>query len=603
VLDGNRITVFENDTFVSRGMVELQMISAVFCELRKIDLGAFNGLTNLTYLSLENNEISEIIPGTFEKLKSLEFLYLGNNIIEHMEGDVFSGLINIKNLSLEGNKLQHLHPDMFIEILNILGLYLSKNSDLEIPTDHHFINSRSLKRLFISHCNISSMSVGTFANVSALEWLDLSYSNLRSVDINILKALPKISVLYLYDNPLHCDCQLQEVWRWCKDHNIQTAYKESAPECHTPSEVKGIWWGVLEKGQCLDGNVHYYGDYRNTSYSYTPIENTDTDKKADTDTEKKQGENISSFLQQYKLPISAIFFIFGTIGNVILIIIIVCNKNMRTVPNMYILNLAISDIIYLTLLLANAWPNSVTWLRGDIMCPLLIFCMRMSVGLTAYSVAMLSIQRYRVTVYPLYVRVSSQPTRRATGATICGVWIVAALFAVPSARSRFMCGDSFLYIKYHQHIVIFELFVSCVLPLCVIAFSYIMTACHVVKNSCSLSEGTQNPQLNTRKNTAKVVLGLTVVFLISYLPYHIFIWYFSSHMIVDVSSVKSSDIVRWVNNLIDISLILKHFLSINSCLNPVAMFCVSLAFRRQFKRYLTCFCKAKSSPIDVELTG
>jgi hypothetical protein len=102
----------------------------------------------------------------------------------------------------------------------------------------------------------------TVANVSALEWLDLSYNNLSSVDINILKALPKLSVLYLDGNPLQCDCQLQEVWRWYQDHNIQTVYKETVPECDIPSEVKGMWWGVLEKGQCLQGNIQYYGDYK-----------------------------------------------------------------------------------------------------------------------------------------------------------------------------------------------------------------------------------------------------------------------------------------------------------------------------------------------------
>jgi hypothetical protein len=54
----------------------------------------------------------------------------------------------------------------------------------------------------------------------------------------------------------------------------------------------------------------------------------------------------------------------------------------------------------------------------------------------------------------------------------------------------------------------------------VIAFSYIMTARHLLESSCSLSEETQNSRLNTRKNAAKVVLGLTVVFLISFVPYH-----------------------------------------------------------------------------------
>jgi hypothetical protein len=49
-----------------------------------------------------------------------------------------------------------------------------------------------------------------------------------------------------------------------------------------------------------------------------------------------------------------------------------------------------------------------------------------------------------------------------------------------------------------------------------------MTARHLVESSRSISEGTQNPQLKTRRNTAQIVVGLTVVFLISYVPYHVF---------------------------------------------------------------------------------
>jgi hypothetical protein len=47
-----------------------------------------------------------------------------------------------------------------------------------------------------------------------------------------------------------------------------------------------------------------------------------------------------------------------------------------------------------------------------------------------------------------------------------------------------------------------------------------MTASHLVENSRPISERTQNPQLKTCRNTAKIVVALTVVFPISYVPYH-----------------------------------------------------------------------------------
>jgi len=122
------------------------------------------------------------------------------------------------------------------------------------------------------------------------------------------------------------------------------------------------------------------------------------------------------------------------------------------------------------------------------------------------------------------VRVSSPPKWRGTVAAFFGVWIVAVLFAVPSSLSKYLCTEVSILtrVNYYQHVVIFELLASCLLLLCVVDFSYVMTARHLVDSSRSMSEGTQNPQLKTRRNTANIVVGLTVVFVISYVPYHAF---------------------------------------------------------------------------------
>jgi len=723
VLDGNSIYYFENDSFVYRGLVLLKRINANSCKIRKIELGAFNGLTMLTYLSLAGYELSNkivftlernsslelrfdvnkleylhpdtfaalpnlqsldlssnyylqiptyrhfinsrslkhlnisncrissmsveifanvsalewldlrsnflltldinilkvlpelselilrhngihnIIPGNFEKKSSLKYLHLDHNYIEHLEIDVFRRLVNLRNLSLHGNKLQYLHPDTFAALPNLQRLDLSENVYLQIPTDHHFINSHSLKHLDISKCNISSVSVEIFANVSALEWLDLSYNKLKILDINILKALPNLSALYLYGNPLQCDCQLQEVWRLCQDHNIQTAYEGKVPECDTPRQVKGIWWGVLEKGQCLQGQMRYYGDYKNTRYRYTPIKDMDMHTKADTDTGKKQGENIPSFLKPYELPVSAILFIFGTTANVILIIIIISNKDMRTVPNMYLLSLATSDIIYLTAIFSIVWLDNVTWLRSDTVCTLLTFFNRMSVGLTVNFVTVLSIRVYKLTVNPFHVRVSSQPVWLSTVATIFVVWIVAAFFAIPAARSQYMCVNSILLwlINYYLYVLAFQILVSFVLPFFTICF-FCTYGQHFAKNVSSLSEETQISRLNKRKNAAKLCAVLSISFTIIAVFYHMAEMYFYSSISLDFPSSEIGVVFVSDYNLKDIIFILQILLSIKSCLNPIVLFFTILAFRRHFKRYLTRCFKTNSPPNDFEHT-
>jgi hypothetical protein len=144
------------------------------------------------------------------------------------------------------------------------------------------------------------------------------------------------------------------------------------------------------------------------------------------------------------------------------------------------------------------------------------------------------------------------------------------------------------------------------------AFTYIMTARHLVESSRPIPEGTQN-QLKSRRNTAKIVVGLTVVFLISYWPYHA-IWiyiicnaevlyysekygipFFHSSFFPDINLLFSFDEL-WYPYVIS-----TWFLLINSCFNPVALLCTSSPFRQHLKRYLTCFCKTNSPPTDLEL--
>jgi insulin-like growth factor-binding protein complex acid labile subunit len=598
-LSGCNINSVSVETFAN--VTALELLDLSYNYLMSLDISILKVLPKLSRLLLRDNEISDIIPGTLE-ISLLDYFDLGYNKIEHLGSDVFFGMVNLEYINLEFNKLQYLHPETFVGLPKLQMLILSHNYGLQIPTDRHFISSHFLKGLAIADCNVRSVSVETFANVSALNLIDLGGNNLKSLDISILKALPKLSEMYLYGNPLQCDCQLQEVWRWCKDHNIQTAQNGIGLKCVTPSEVKGLWWGVLEKGQCLQGNIHYCGDYKNTRYIHTQIEDTEKDTMTELETETEIWNKITSFLNHYKLPISAVLFIFGTIGNVIIIIIITCNKDMRTVPNLYILNLAISDIMYLSVLLCSAVILRATSLRLEIFCLFFPFCIRMSVSLSAYSIAVLSIQRYRVIVFPLQVRVSSQSTWRATGATICGMWIVAASFAVPSARTKYYCGASvFAWLtNYYSRVVIFRLLVSCVLPLCVIAFSYIMTYRHLLKSHFSASE-VQNARQNTRNTTAKIVLGLTVVFLISYVPFHIYETYLNYSIDLEMTVGEIAKQLAGAGNFALIMSFLDILLSINSCLNPIALFVTGLAFRRHLKRYLNYWCKAKSPPNDLEL--
>jgi len=455
---------------------------------------------------------------------------------------------------------------------------LSENSDLQIVTDRPFITSHSLKHLAISGCNASSVSVATFVNLPALEWLDLSYNNLRSLDVNTLEALPELSVLYLYENPLHCNNQMLVLWLLCQHRNITTFYEEKAPECVTPWYWKGVSLRDSEKHPFLKVIMGFIFDL--------VFGNPEIREQMSILNEKYE------LIRRIRIPVVYVLSIFAITGNVILVIIITCNKDMRTIPNMYILNLCISDLIFLTeLFLINTFALlKIDKLDDNYIAALVFqFCYQMAVGLTAYSVAVLSFQRYRVTVKSLQVRVSSQTSRRATVATICGVWIVAALLAVPRTLLFGTYGPGFFFPfdTYSQFISLFELLLFCIIPICVINFSYCWTSRHLVKTRFYISGMAQIHQIKKRRNAAKVVLGLAIVFAISYVPAFFILTFNLFYYWTTVSELVRYSFVLYLKE------ISTCFICLNSCLNPVAVFCTSLAFRMRLKRYLTRCCTNK----------
>jgi Leucine-rich repeat (LRR) protein len=305
-----------------------------------MDVGAFNGLTKLSNLSLHYNPIIEIKPGTFETLSSLKSLELFANQLEHLDNDTFRGLFNLNFINLGSNKLQSLYPGTFSGLPNIRFIKLIDNPSLRIPTDGPFIQSQSLTHLDISLCDIISLSGETFANLPALEWIDVRFNQLRTVDVSIFTALPKLNLMLMYPNPIRCDCKLKELVQKCKDIAIWPGDVEVRLNCDTECEEVGKWVSDLQglsEGKC---SITIYSNINSLHFSHYEINYV----IGYMDSVKQQHGSISSFLKYYQLPVYAIPFTFGTTCNVIILIIIICNKDMRTVPNIYIIKPIITII-------------------------------------------------------------------------------------------------------------------------------------------------------------------------------------------------------------------------------------------------------------------
>ncbi|XP_033329204.2 uncharacterized protein LOC117221946 [Megalopta genalis] len=177
----------------------------------------FEAFPALMHLFMGNNAISRVSPGAFRSLVELLTLDLGANELELLPQERLKGLEHLRLLNLTRNKLKELEdfpPDL--KAMQVLDLSYNRISGVGKSTFQHLEN---LAELHLYGNWISSISPDAFKPLKKLRILDLSRNYLANLPLNAFRPLEtQIRSLRAEENPLHCDCESQELWEWLRDH-------------------------------------------------------------------------------------------------------------------------------------------------------------------------------------------------------------------------------------------------------------------------------------------------------------------------------------------------------------------------------------------------
>ena len=136
---------------------------------------------------------AEFQPGDFHGLAALEVLDLRGAGFTSLEAGVFDGLNSLVVLDLRGT--------WYISYPDWLGS-VHRNS-LESLDEGLFMGLSSLRKLYLGDGHqLTSLEVGTFDELSALEFLYLSGNQLTSLEVGIFDELSALEFLYLSGNQL-----------------------------------------------------------------------------------------------------------------------------------------------------------------------------------------------------------------------------------------------------------------------------------------------------------------------------------------------------------------------------------------------------------------
>ncbi|XP_012936705.1 uncharacterized protein LOC101845161 [Aplysia californica] len=155
-------------------------------------------LSHLLLIDISDNQLRTVPAFEFPGLPSLVTLSLSNNSIQRLGPDSFRGLQQLRQLSLDHNPLRALSEWDPEE--SLLSPPLT-------PVPSVFSYLTQLTHLNLSHTpSLSFLPPNLFTPLVELQVLDLSHSGLSHLSEITFHGLPRLSHVYLAENPFNCSC-------------------------------------------------------------------------------------------------------------------------------------------------------------------------------------------------------------------------------------------------------------------------------------------------------------------------------------------------------------------------------------------------------------
>ncbi|XP_032376032.1 neuropeptides B/W receptor type 2b [Etheostoma spectabile] len=276
----------------------------------------------------------------------------------------------------------------------------------------------------------------------------------------------------------------------------------------------------------------------------------------------------------------------GLTGNTAVIYVILKAPKMKTVTNMFILNLAIADDLFTLVLPINIAEHLLHyWPFGEVLCKVILSIDHYNIFSSIYFLTVMSIDRYLVVLATVRSKRMPYRTYRAAKIISLCVWILVILIVLPFSvfagvymnptDGRKSCVLSFpspesLWFKASR---IYTLILGFAIPVSTICILYTMML-YKLRNM-RLNSNAKVLDKAKKKVTIMVFIVLAVC-LFCWTPFHL------STIVALTTDLRTTPL------LIGISYFITSLSYANSCLNPFLYAFLDDSFRKAFKKMLEC---------------
>ncbi|XP_061653021.1 C-C chemokine receptor type 9a isoform X1 [Phyllopteryx taeniolatus] len=309
--------------------------------------------------------------------------------------------------------------------------------------------------------------------------------------------------------------------------------------------------------------------------------------------------SVRAFRRACEPPLFWMIALVGGAGNLAVVwIYLNFRRRLKTMTDVFLLNLAVADLLFLVTLPLWAAEASHGWTFGAALCKVTSAVYKVNLFSSTLLLTCISVDRYVVIVQTAKAR-NSQAERRRCGRLACGaVWLAAVLLATPelafatTAPAEADGGPrDFCRMLFPPHVgrrtKMATLWVQVIMGFC-LPFA-VMAACYGAVVATLLK--TRSFQ---KHKAMRVVLAVVTIFLATQLPHN-------GVLVTEAAQAASVTVTdcRELKRFLKAGQVLKGVAYLHACLNPFLYAFVGVRFRRDLSQLLrACARRRPRTPSD-----
>ncbi|XP_069847867.1 neuropeptides B/W receptor type 1 [Dipodomys merriami] len=274
----------------------------------------------------------------------------------------------------------------------------------------------------------------------------------------------------------------------------------------------------------------------------------------------------------------------GLAGNSAVLLVLLRTPRMKTVTNLFILNLAIADELFTLVLPVNIADFLLRqWPFGELMCKLIVAIDQYNTFSSLYFLTVMSADRYLVVLATAQSRRVAGRTYGAARAVSLAVWALVTLVVLPFAifarlddeQGRLQCVLVFPQPEafWWRASRLYTLVLGFALPVSAICVLYSTLLCRL--RAIRLDNHAKALD-RAKKRVTVLVVAILAVCLLCWTPYHL------STVVVLTTDLPQTPLV------VAISYFITSLSYANSCLNPFLYAFLDDGFRKNLRQLLAC---------------